>query len=216
MLVGHHVPIYNYRKKLKISTFLYQIIVSFHHQSTILSQIFRKGCLSTKPSYNKTLSDDPLLKTTAGLLLEQTCARFGDRAAVISKHQNRSISFAQVLEEADRLAASFRKIGLEKRDRIGIWIPNLLEWYITKMACARGGFIAAGLNPAAQPPEMEYYINKIGIKTIVCADTFKKQDYYEDLLKIEPSIGSTDAGKIKSEKIPSLKSVIQLTNTQKK
>lgn len=122
----------------------------------------------------------------------------------------------QVLEQADRLAASFRKLGLRKGDRIGIWIPNLLEWYTTKMACARGGFIAAGINPASQPPELEYCINKIGVKALVCADTFKSQNFYESLLKIEPLIGSAEPGKIKSNKVPSLKSVIQLVEKNKR
>lgn len=135
---------------------------------------------------------------------------------MISKHQNHSLTFSQILDQADRLAASFRKIGLKKGDRIGVWIPNLVEWYITKMACARGGFIAAGINPASQPPELEYCINKIGIKALVCADGFKSQDYYESLLKIEPLIGTAEAGNIKSDKVPTLKSVIQLAKSSKR
>lgn len=43
--------------------------------------------------------------------------------------------------QADRLAASFFKIGLERGDRIGIWAPNTSSWYLTKMAAARAGLI---------------------------------------------------------------------------
>lgn len=43
--------------------------------------------------------------------------------------------------QADRLAAGFLKIGLDKGDRIGIWAPNMPSWYLTKMAAGRAGLI---------------------------------------------------------------------------
>lgn len=64
------------------------------------------------------------------------------------------------------------------------------------------------MNPAYQGPEIEYCINKVGIKAIVCGRKFKTQDYYGILKGIAPEIGNSDPGKIKSERVPSLQSVI--------
>lgn len=78
---------------------------------------------------------------TIGKLLEEAESKYGNRKAVIAREQNKSLTFRQVLEEADKLAASFLSLGLQKKDRVGLWTPNLIEWYVATMACARAGLI---------------------------------------------------------------------------
>ena len=36
-------------------------------------------------------------------------------------------------------------MGLRPGDRLGIWGPNSSEWFISRMAAARGGFIAVNI-----------------------------------------------------------------------
>lgn len=78
---------------------------------------------------------------TIGLLLESTAEKYGSREACISRFQNKRLSFREVLTQADKLAAGLNTIGVQKGDRVGIWAPNLIEWYITMMACARAGIV---------------------------------------------------------------------------
>ena len=106
----------------------------------LCTNIFRKSI--TKPSYIHKVGEQPLKYITIGQLLEETANKFGERKAVISVHQNTFLTFSELLQRADKLAAAFKILNLEKNDRLGIWAPNLLEWYITKMACARAGLIA--------------------------------------------------------------------------
>ena len=104
--------------------------------------IFRKCALySTKPSYIHKLGDQPLKYITIGQLLQETASKFGDRKAVISVHQNEFLTFSELLQKADKLAATLKNLNLEKGDRLGLWVPNLVEWYVTKMASARAGLI---------------------------------------------------------------------------
>lgn len=169
-----------------------------------------------KQSYKHCVGEDPLQYITVGLLLEKTCLKFGQRLALVSCHQNISLTFAEVLEKADKLAAGFNKLNLKKGDRIGIWGPNSTEWYIAKLACARGGYIAVGINPAAEPPEVKYLINKVEIKALVCANKYKTHDYYEKLLTIEPLLAQFSPGHLRSKIIPSLKHVIMIDKMQKR
>ncbi|KAJ3642552.1 hypothetical protein Zmor_025317 [Zophobas morio] len=170
---------------------------------------------STKPSYIHKIGDQPLKYITIGRLLEQTAQKFGERKAVVSVHQNQFLTFSELLHKADKLAASFRLLNLEKNDRLGIWAPNLVEWYVTKMACARAGLIGVCLNPVSEAPEIQYCVNKTGIKALVCADKFKHYDYYESLLTIVPEMEKCDPGKIKSTQVPSLKTVIIMGDKNK-
>ncbi|XP_063918020.1 medium-chain acyl-CoA ligase ACSF2, mitochondrial-like [Zophobas morio] len=170
----------------------------------------------TKPSYIHKVGEQPLKYITIGQLLEETANKFGERKAVISVHQNTFLTFSELLQRADKLAAAFKILNLEKNDRLGIWAPNLLEWYITKMACARAGLIAVYLNPVFEASEIEYCINKSGIAALVCANKFKHHDYYETLLSIAPELENCDPGKLKSTKIRSLKTVIRISEDVKR
>ncbi|XP_063918008.1 medium-chain acyl-CoA ligase ACSF2, mitochondrial-like [Zophobas morio] len=171
---------------------------------------------STKPSYIHKIGEQPLKYTTIGQLLQETADKFGERKAVVSVHQNEFLTFFELLQKADKLAAAFKLLNLEKNDRLGIWAPNLLEWYITMMGCARAGLIAVYLNPVFEAPEMVYCINKTQIKALVCADKFKQRDYYEFLLTIAPELVNCARGNLQSEKVPSLKTVIRISETNKR
>ena len=46
---------------------------------------------------------------------------------------------------------------------------------------------------------------------MVCGDKFKHHNYYETLLAIAPELQKCDPGKLESKKVPSLKTVIQIS-----
>ena len=59
----------------------------------------------------------------------------------MSVHQGVRKSFAELRQEAEKLAAGFLSMGLQKGDRLGIWGPNTYEWYITQLAAGKAGLI---------------------------------------------------------------------------
>ena len=58
-----------------------------------------------------------------------------------SNQQGVRKSFAELRQEAEKLAAGFLSLGLRKGDRLGIWGPNTYEWYITQLAAGKAGLI---------------------------------------------------------------------------
>lgn len=121
------------------------------------------------------------------------------------------MTFQEALTQSDILAGGLSKIGLQRGDRLGLWAPNMLEWHVTKMACARLGLVLVALNPAYQAPEMEYCVNKVGIKAVICAHKHKTLNYYELLGRIAPELPKSEPGKLVSSKTPSLKTVVVIT-----
>lgn len=75
------------------------------------------------------------------------------------------------------------------------------------MAISRLGAVSVTLNPAAQVPEIDYYIKKVGMKAILTTDTFKTQNYYEMLCELFPSLKSGNK-KIESPNYSSMERVI--------
>ncbi|XP_018334738.1 acyl-CoA synthetase family member 2, mitochondrial [Agrilus planipennis] len=175
-----------------------------------------KRKLHRKLSYYHQVGKEPLIPVTLGTLLEKAVGKYEDREAIKVIHQNRTLTYKEVLNECDKLAAALKDVGLERGDRVGIWATNILEWYITMFACARAGVILVTINPAYQPPELEYCINKVGIKTLISQDKDKYKDYYDFLTDIAPSIRSSEPGKINDPKLPSLKSVIVTGSEERK
>lgn len=164
-----------------------------------------------KLSYVHNPGTDRLRPLTVGKILEVAANRFSDRIAILAKAQNQQLTYQEVLDKADKLAAGLKKVGLNPGDRVGIWAPNLIEWYVTHMACARGGYILVNINPAYQPPELEYCINKVGVKCVISDYKFKSQNYYNIFNEICPEISTSEPGKLKCKRTPSLESIIITT-----
>ncbi len=99
-------------------------------------------------------------------------------------------------------------IGLEKGDRVAIWAPNVISWYLSFLAISRVGMISVALNPAYQIPEMKYVLKKVGAKAIICMEKFKTQNYYEMLNSIVPELKNSRSGIIYDNKVNALQSVI--------
>lgn len=154
------------------------------------------------------MGEEPLKYRTLGQQLAITADKYGDREAVVSCAENIRITYSEALLQADKLAAAFEVLNLEKGSRVGIWSPNTTNWFITMMAAARAGLILVGLNPAYQIREMEYCLNKVQVKAIVVPESFKTQNYVQMLSQMMPEMKNCAAGKICSAKVPHLHSVI--------
>ena len=63
-------------------------------------------------------------------LLEQSAAKYPDRICTIFK--GAEISYKEMNDYADRMAAGFHSIGIKKGDRVGLFMPNTpnLLWLI--------------------------------------------------------------------------------------
>ena len=106
--------------------------------------------------------------------------------------------FLDIKEEADKFATGLLALGLRPGDRVGIWGPNTYEWYLTQMAAAKLGAILVNINPAYQPGELKYCLNKVGVKAVVASKSFKTQDYYSMLKEVLPEVGSSKSGTVNS------------------
>lgn len=162
---------------------------------------------SSSLSYFHHVGKTPLSHLTVGGVLEKAAKNFYGHPAIISRHQKKSITYNELLEQANKLAAGLYNIGLKFGDRVGILAPNMIEWEVVLLACARAGFILVQLNPAYQAQELEYCINKVQIKCIISAHKFKSQNYHSMLSSIHSNLGKGGC-----EKIPSLKNAIIISN----
>ena len=118
-----------------------------------------------------------LLEITIGEQLRRTAARIGDSLAVVSCHQSRRLTWAQLDEAADRVARGLWSLGIHKTDRVGIWSSNCVEWVMLQMGCARAGAILVNINPAYRSHELRFTLSKSRMKAIFLWRADARADY---------------------------------------
>ncbi|XP_021956368.1 medium-chain acyl-CoA ligase ACSF2, mitochondrial isoform X2 [Folsomia candida] len=155
----------------------------------------------------------PLSSLTVGQLLDQTASKYPDQVGVIfSQPTQIRKTFAQLKADTDQLAAGLISLGLEKGDRVGIWGPNSYEWYLTHKAGMKAGLIIVNINPAYQGREINYCLNKVGVKALVLAEQFKTSNYYNMLLESIPELEKSDPGRLNSKGAPTLTTVVSMAD----
>src|SRR3954463_5595564 len=131
----------------------------------------------TSRSYAHGAVSTPLLGETIGESLERTVAQHGDREALVVRHQDVRLTYAELDEQVDVLARALIAAGLEKGDRLGMWAPNCAEWVLVQFASAKAGVILVNVNPAYRTSELEYALDQSGCRMLIAAREFKESNY---------------------------------------
>lgn len=128
-------------------------------------------------SYYHGVSTEPLLGRTIGQHFDQIATAHASQNAIVSFHQQRTYTYAQLKEKVDAIARGLIKLGIEVGDRIGLWSTNNAEWIVTQLAAAAVGAILVNINPAYRTHELEYALRQAGVKLLVVIPSFKSSDY---------------------------------------
>jgi fatty-acyl-CoA synthase len=163
-----------------------------------------------RESYVHGASSQPLIGETIGRHFDHIAGRFPDRPALVVRHQNVRLSYAELKQRVDAVAAGLIALGLKPGDRIGIWSPNNLEWVLTQFATAKAGLILVNINPAYRSHELEYAVNKVGCAALILSPALKTSNYLDILREIAPELDSCAPGELRSVKLPTLRTVIRL------
>jgi fatty-acyl-CoA synthase len=155
------------------------------------------------------VTDDALKFMTIPQLLDRACARHGSRTAAIFAAGNGAMSWYDLRQRSDDVAAGLLALGVGRGDRVGIWAPNRAEWLHVQFGAARIGAILVNINPAYRTAELEHALNKVGCKALVMTRRHRSSDYVAMLRAIAPEIDK-DAGILRAAKLPHLDHVVIL------
>lgn len=157
-------------------------------------------------------SDQPLIYQTIGDALDHAVEQWGDKEAIVVRHQGIRWTYRELAAAIDAFAAGLLALDLEKGDRVGIWSPNNIEWVVAQFATARAGLILVNINPAYRKAEVIYTLNKVDCKALILAREFKSSHYVNTMLHIAPAIRSSEAGKLNLSALPALRSLIVISD----
>lgn len=108
-------------------------------------------------------------------------------AAPALLHGERTISFAELHEQAARAAQGLADLGVGPGDRVALWLPNVPAYPILYFACTRLGAIAVAVNTRYRAVEVADIVGRSGAKVLACAPGFRHIDFLSILAEVEPA-----------------------------
>ncbi|KPJ77504.1 MAG: AMP-dependent synthetase [Deltaproteobacteria bacterium SG8_13] len=100
---------------------------------------------------------------------DRMCETFPDRTAVV--YLGERFSYRRLRDLSERFAGALASLGLQKGDRVMIYIPNCIQWVIAFLGIQKLGAVIVPVAPIYTSHELEYLIRDCGAQTIICMDT---------------------------------------------
>ena len=97
----------------------------------------------------------------------------GDKVAILFEGEpgdTRTVTYAQLLDETQRFANALKSLGVEKGDRINIYLPMIPEAAIAMLACARIGAAHSVVFGGFSSQSLSDRINDAEAKVLITAD----------------------------------------------
>lgn len=105
-------------------------------------------------------------------VFERNFRRYGQKPAYIC--MGASISFKQLDLYSRQIASYLQSLGLAKGDKVGVMMPNILQYPIVALGIIRAGMILVNVNPLYTSRELSHQLDDSGVKALFIVENFAK------------------------------------------
>jgi len=105
-----------------------------------------------------------------GQIQKMNAKKFKDTVALMD--EDRSFTYPAMNKRVNQLAHSLTSLGLEKGDKVAVFLENCIEIVELFLATAKTGIIIAPINFRLAGPEVEYIVNNSDAKAVVVHNQF--------------------------------------------
>ena len=99
------------------------------------------------------------------VMLRESARRAPAKTAVILG--DATLSYAQLDELSDRVAASLGAAGLAPGDRVGLQLPNIPQFVIAYFGILKAGGVVVPMNVLLKAPEIAFQLENSGARTLI-------------------------------------------------
>lgn len=145
---------------------------------------------------------------TYGQSIAAIATRFGERNALT--FHGRRWNFREAKQEIDRASARLASLGLQRQDKVGIWMPNRPEaiWYW--LGAAQMGCVAVFFNTRLTQDEIAYQLGQSDTRAVIVPGPDNHRDYLVDIAKLCPELATVAPGALRNAAFPELRHVISI------
>jgi len=101
-------------------------------------------------------------------LLDESASKYPNQVYTIFNDATRT--YAQVKDTADRIAHFLASRGIQKGDRVAIFLPNLPHYPAIFFGILKAGAVCVTCNPLYTANELNYQLKDAGAKAVFCMD----------------------------------------------
>jgi long-chain acyl-CoA synthetase len=102
-------------------------------------------------------------------ILEKTAKEHPEKTALT--YSETSITYAKLDMLSSRFAAALAALGVQKGDRVAIFLPNIPQFVITYYSVLKAGAVLTAISPLHKEREVAYQLRDSEAETIVALDT---------------------------------------------
>ncbi len=103
-----------------------------------------------------------------GDLLKRTAEKYPDKIATV--YFDKTLTYRQLNELSDRFATALAALGVEKGDKVAIYLANMPQFVIAYYGILKIGAIETAISPLYREREVEHQLNDSEAETIVVLD----------------------------------------------
>jgi long-chain acyl-CoA synthetase len=108
---------------------------------------------------------------------------FPDKTALI--FEDKSFTYKQLDQSANRVANGLRGLGIKKGDRIALFVPNIPEFIISYVGILKVGAVAVSVNVMLKSAEVSYILHDCAAKAIITTEFQSEQVLEADLPELQ-------------------------------
>jgi long-chain acyl-CoA synthetase len=105
--------------------------------------------------------------------MENSARKFPNRDATI--FLGARLKYAELWDQAKRLAAALQELGLKRGDRVSLLLPNVPQFPIAYNAVLAAGGVVVALNPLMPSQEIGREIEDTDTETLIVLDRLLKK-----------------------------------------
>ncbi len=147
-------------------------------------------------------------KQTVGSLPARAAERWGAREAVWFR--GRRWTFAELSAQVDQVAAGLIAAGVERGEKVALWMVNRPEWITTAFAVMKVGAILVPVNTRLRIEDVRYIVGQSDASTLIIAKRSGPVDYLGMVRALAPSLGAGSHARVEEPTLPKLRRVIVL------
>ena len=136
-------------------------------------------------------------------LFSEACHTHSKQAAYVN--MGSTLSFSDLDRLSKQLANYLQSLGLQKGAKVGIMMPNLLQYPVAIYAILRAGYIVVNINPLYTSEELSYQMNDSGAEVLLILANFIKT--VEQAMQDMPSLKQVIVTEI-GDLFPTIKRIV--------
>jgi fatty-acyl-CoA synthase len=139
-------------------------------------------------------------------MLGRVSKRFSSNEAIV--YRKLRISYRELKDQAERVARAFLGIGVQKGDKVSLWLHNCPEWIYIQLALGMIGAVLVPINTRFKINELQYTLKQSDSRVLVTMDRFLNTDFAGIVYEAIPELRRNARGRLRSRNFPVLEKII--------